>query len=126
LQQLCERGSVDLIDVLLSDFHLDPSSVLDNQGNKAIHIAALRGHKQVIALLVKKYNCPIDSRNSKGQTPLHLLCSQSPTENGHTLIRMCVSEFKAGVTARDSSGDQPIHAAVKFGYTNTVVNPQEL
>ena len=120
LQQVCERGSVDLIDVLLSDFHfhVDPSSVLDDQGNKAIHIAALRGHKQVIALFVEKYNCPIDSRNANGQS----FCSQLPTENGHALIRMCVSEFKADVSIRDNNGDQPIHVAVKAGHTSTVVN----
>jgi ankyrin repeat protein len=122
LQLVCERGSVDLIDILLSDFHLDPSSVLDAQGNKAIHIAALRGHKQVVTLLIKKYKCPIDSGNFKGHTPLHLLCSQLPTENGDALIRMCISEFKADVTAKDSNGDQPIHAAAKAGYTSTVVN----
>ena len=122
LQQLCERGSVDLIYILLSDFHLDPSSVLDDQGNKAIHVAASRGHKQVLALLVKKYNCPIDSRNLNGQTPLHLLCSQSPTENGHALIRMCVSEFKADVSIKDANNDQPIHVAVQAGHTSTVVS----
>jgi ankyrin repeat protein len=122
LQQVCERGSVDLIDVLLSDFHLDPSSVLDDEGNKAIHVAALQSHKQVITLLVKKYKCPIDSRNLNGQTPLHLLCSQSPTENGRALIRMCISEFKADVTIKDNNGDQPIHAAVEAGCTSTVVN----
>ena len=122
LRQICERGSVDLIDILLSDFHLDPSSILDDRGNKAIHIAALRGHKQMFALLVKKYKSPIDSRNLNGQTPLHLVCSQSPTEDGHALIRMCVSEFKADVTIKDSNGDQPIHAAVQAGYTSTVIS----
>ena len=122
LLQACERGSVNLIDVLLSDFDIDPSSVLDDQENIVIHIAALHGHKQVIVLLVEKYKCPIDSRNASGQTPLHLLCSQSPTENGHALIRMCVSEFKADVTIKDNNGDQPIHAAVQAGYTSTVVN----
>jgi ankyrin repeat protein/GTPase SAR1 family protein len=122
LQQVCERGSVDLIDILLSDFNLDPCSVLDDQGNKAIHLAALKGYKSVIVLLVTKYKCPIDSRNLNGQTPLHLLCSQLPTENGHTLIRTCVSEFKADVTIKDNNGDQPIHAAVLAGYTRTLVN----
>ena len=122
LRQICERGSSDLIYILLSDFHLDSSSVLDDQGNKAIHVAALRGHKQVIALLVKKYKCPIDSRNLNGQTPLHLLCSQLPIENGHALIRMCVSELKADMTIKDNNGDQPIHAAVQAGHTSTVVS----
>ena len=122
LRQVCERGSIDLIYVLLSDFHLDSSSVLDDQGNKAVHVAASRGHKEVIAQLVKKYDCPIDSRNLSGQTPLHLLCSQSPTENGHALIRMCVSEFKADVSTKDANDDQPIHVAVQAGHTSTVIS----
>ena len=119
LRQVCESGYTDLIDILLSEFHLKPSSVLDNEGNKAIHIAAHHGHEQVITLLVKKYKCPIDSRNANGQTPLHLLCSQSPTDNH---IRMSVSEFKADVTITDNSGDQPVHAAAQAGHTSTVVS----
>ena len=122
LRQLCQRGSVDLIDIFLSDFHLDPSSVLDNEGNQAIHIAALHGHEQVLSLLVLKYKCPIDSRNLNGQTPLHLLCSQPSTENGCALIRMCVSEFKADMTIKDNNGDQPIHAAVQADHNSTVVD----
>jgi ankyrin repeat protein len=113
-----------LVDILLSDFHLDPSSVLDGHGNKAIHIAALKGHKQVIALLVRKYKCNIDSRNLIGQTPLHLamLCFQSPTEDGRALIRMCISELKADVTIKDNNDNQPIHAAALAGHTRTVIN----
>ena len=122
LLQICERGSVDLINVLLSDFHLDPSSVLDDQGNTAIHIAALRGHKQVVDLLIKKYKCPIDSRNINGQTPLHLLCSQLQNENGHALIRICISEFKADVTTKDNNDDQLIHGAAQAGHTSIVVD----
>ena len=121
LRQVCSRGSVDLIDVLLTDFHLDPSSVLDDQGNKAIHVAALQGHIKLITLLIRQYKCSIDSKNVKGQTPLHLVCSQLPTENGCALIRKCVSEFKANVTIKDNNGDQPIHAAVQAGYSSKVV-----
>ena len=122
LYQICERGSVDLIDILLSDFNLDPCSVLDKQGNQVLHIATLQGHKQVIALLVKKYKCPIDSRNFSGQTPLHLLCSQLPTENGYALIETFITEFKADVTSKDRNGDQPIHAAAQAGCTNAMIS----
>ena len=122
MRQVCKHGSVDLIDVLLSDFNIDFSSVLDDQGHKAIHIAALRCHTQVIALLVRKYECPIDSRNFEGQTPLHLLCSQLPTKNALSLIRMCISEFQANVSIKDNDGLQPIVAAVKAGYSGTVLS----
>ena len=122
LQQVCKRGSIDLIDILLSNFHLDPFSALDDHGNKAIHIAVLQGHKQVVDLLIKKYKCPIDSRNLNGQTPLHLICSQLQNENVHALIRMCVLEFKADVSPKDANDDQPIHVAVQAGHTSTVIS----
>ena len=122
LHQVCERGSVDLVDILLSDFNLDPCSVLDDQGNQVLHIATLNGHNEIIALLINKYKCPVDSRNFSGQTPLHLLCSQSPTESIHALIKMFITEFKADITSKDKIGNQPVHTAVQAGFTGTVVN----
>ena len=122
LYQTCERGSVDLIDILLSDFNLDPYSVLDKQGNQVLHIATLQGHKQLITLLVKKYECPVDSRNFSGQTPLHLLCSQLPTENGYALIETFITEFKADVISKDRNGDQPIHVAAQAGCTSVMIS----
>ena len=116
LQQVCERGSVDMIDVLLSDFHLDPSSVLDDEGNKAIHIAALQGHKQVIDLLVKKYNCPIDSRGFNKWSSLHHALAMGDTSTAKTLIE----DFHLSLHCVDEDGNTPLHLSSLFGHSESV------
>jgi ankyrin repeat protein/GTPase SAR1 family protein len=116
LLQVCERGSINLIDVLLSDFHLDPSLVLDDQGNKAIHIAALQGHKQVVTLLVKKYNCPIDVKNEVKQTPLHMACSRGHLDVSKVLISECMLDGdKRFNNALDKNNNTPLDLLIKKG-----------
>ena len=109
LHEVCERGSFDLVNMLLSDFKLDPSSVLDKQGNRMLHVAAACGHKQIVTLVINKYECSVNSTNFNGQTPLHLLCSQPPNENVNALIHFFVTELKADVTSRDKNGQTPLH-----------------
>ena len=109
LHQLCVRGCVNLLDILLSDFNLDPSSDLDDQGNQILHIAALQRHRAIITLVINKYKCSVDSRNFNEQTPLHLLCSQTPTEHVDTLIKLLIMEFKADVSSIDKNRQTPLH-----------------
>ena len=116
LQQVCKCGSVDLIDVLLSDFHLDPSSLLDHQGNQAIHIAALGGHMEVIVLLVKKYKCPIDSRGFKKRSLLHLALAMGHTSTAKTLIEV----FHLSLHCVDKDGNTPLHLSSLVGRLKSV------
>ena len=109
-----------MVDVLLSDFDLDASSILDNQGNQALHIAVTHCHNEIIALLINKYECPVDSRNFKEQTPLHLLCSRTPTESVIVLIKQFITEFKADVTSKDKYGQTPLHLLCCQTPTDTV------
>ena len=116
LQQVCVRGSVDLIDILLSDFHLDPSSVLDDEGNQAIHIAALRGHKEVIVQLVKKHRCRIDSRGFKGRSLLHFSLAMGHTSTAKILIE----DFQLSLHCVDEDGNTPLHLSSLFGPPESV------
>ena len=109
LHQVCKRGSVDLVEILLSDHNIDPSSVLDSQGNQALHIAAIKGHKKLIMLLIEKYKCNVDVKNFNEQTPLHLLCSQVLTPNIYTIINLFVFNFSADVNSKDKIGQTPLH-----------------
>ena len=121
LHQVCERGSLDLADVLLVDFSLDPCSVTDINGNTPLHIAAFYGHME-IALLLIKCGCPIDCTNFQGETPLHLICSRGLTDPIITdnLIKFFISEFKADVTKMDNNGEQPVHKSAQAGCTNII------
>jgi ankyrin repeat protein len=105
-----------LIDVLLSDFHLDPSSVLDDQGNKLIHIAALQGHEQVVALLVKKYKCPIDSRGFKKRSSLHHALAMGHISTAKTLI----DDLHLYLHCVDEDGNTPLHLSSLVGQPESV------
>ena len=121
LRQVCERGSVDLVDILLSDFHLKPSSVLDDQGNKPIHIAALRGHKQIVTLLVKKYKCPVDVKNKYKQTPLHIACSRGHLDVSIALVSECILEGgKRVYNSLDKGNNTPLDLLIKRGDAKAV------
>ena len=41
-----------------------------------LHLAVLCSQIEVTRLLITKYNCPVDSRNKRKQTPLHIACSK--------------------------------------------------
>ena len=120
LHQVCEHGSVESADMLLTEFNLDPSSVLDEQGNTPLHIAALYGHKEMVLLLINKYNCSINCKNTKGQAPLHLICNQRFSDPIENLIKLFILECGADVTIRDNNGDQPIHVLAQAGCTNVM------
>ena len=119
LYQVCQRGSVDLLDVLLVDFHLNPASIVDDHGNTALHIATSHVHKDVVMYLVSS-GCPVDCRNFKGQTPLHLLCGQRLSDTVQFLLSWFVTELKADVNSTDNQGNQPIHLSALSGHTDII------
>jgi ankyrin repeat protein len=121
LYQVCKEGSLDLVEVLLSDFDMDPYLVIDKDGNTPLHIAAAFGHKSIVLLLMR-CGCHIDSINFRGQSPLHVICQSTSVNpvNSLKLVNSLISEFKADVNKRDYSGDQPIHKSAQAGYTDII------
>ena len=119
LYHVCQYGSVQLLDILLFDFHMDPASIVDDHGNTALHVATSCAQKDVVMYLVSS-GCPVDCRNIRGQTPLHLLCSQRFNDTVQFLLRWFVTELKADINSRDDRGNQPIHLSALFGCTDVI------
>ena len=119
LYQVCERGSVEFLNVLLLDFYLNSALIVDDYGNTALHIASFHAHKEVATCLVNA-GCPVNCRNSEGETPLHLLCGQRLNDSVNFLLRWFVTELEADINSRDGRGNQPIHKAALSGCTDII------
>ena len=81
-----------------------------------LHLAASYGQVKVARLLITRYNCPVDCRNRKKQTPLHIACGK-----GHlTMVRMLVTEYQAKLALHDENNDTPLHEAAWCRQTEIV------
>lgn len=100
LSHACKRGQEQLVSIMLeeaSDFDLNSQ---DNQGNTALHYAAMSGNFVVLNLLLsrlKRFKLSVDKLNKKGETPL-IVASKS---GNFFCARILVSEGKASKGARD-------------------------
>ena len=120
LHKVCKSGSVEFIDCLLSDFELDPSTLNDRDGNSLLHTAVSCGRLDMARRLLERYKFNIECRNSIGQTPLHLICSQASANSVVGLLDLFILKFKANIMSEDNKGEQPIHSAAEAGHTNVV------
>jgi len=62
----------------------------NNRGDTALHIAAYRGHRDVITALLKA-GADVTSQNDKGKTP-----HQEAVEGGHRQIAVDMMHFSKG------------------------------
>lgn len=89
---------------------------LTEQGRAAIHMAARNGHRDMLAVMLKKgvnVNLSEDSPSQPGTTPLHEACTYNHVETIKLLM-----DAGADDTLKNSKGETPAHCAVmnqKFG-----------
>ena len=112
-----KHGSLVVVRALLSH----PSCDLlarDEEGNTALHIAASRGHHELVLELASKYSTTELSamKNIEGQTSLHLASSKGYVE----CIRMLVTRFPDELKVKNKYDNLPIHNAALFGQSNII------
>ena len=91
----------------------------DEEGNTALHIAASRGHHEVVLELASRYSTPEKGsagKNIEGQTSLHLASSKGYVE----CVRVLVTRFPDELKVRDKYDNLPLHSATLFGHSNIV------
>jgi ankyrin repeat protein len=84
-------------------------------GNTALHIASVRGHRDVVALLLQCKQITVDARNSQDVTPL-IMASQE----GYIEIVEMLLHHDAQVNLRSKKGTTALFAASAFGHTQVV------
>ncbi|XP_035661357.1 ankyrin repeat and death domain-containing protein 1A-like isoform X1 [Branchiostoma floridae] len=101
IQRLVKRGA----DVNVGD--------PDRQGNSALHQAVLKGHADVVQLLLNA-GSQINIKNQDGDTPLH--CAASSNMQG--ILKLLVNYSGCSINAKNYHGDTALHCSARCGHTD--------
>ncbi|KAL1131891.1 hypothetical protein AAG570_011502 [Ranatra chinensis] len=106
LHMAADRGSVQILKILLDVKNIDINIPTKEKGNTALHFSAEGGNTECVLLLLNK-GADYSKKNKKGQTSLHLAANSQCVECIEVLL-------KAGsdINAKDCDNRSAIHAAV--------------
>ena len=114
----CGSGNTKLLDLIVQRNLFDHLIDRDACGFTPLHIAALGNHREIITLLITKFNFPVNCINEGAETPLHVACV-----NGHIdIVKLLVLEYKAEFTTCNFQEDSPLQLAAQFGYVDLIKN----
>jgi ankyrin repeat protein len=92
----------------------DLVSSKDESGATPLLVAAAKGHKDVVQLLLAN-KADVDAKANNSRTPLHMAAA-----NGHKdVVELLLANF-ADVSAKDSEGMSPVDLATKGGHEDIV------
>lgn len=95
------RGEVKLLESLLEK--RATTSFSDQYGLTPLHIAALKGHRDIVMLLAE-YGADLDCQDNGGHTPLHLAVEGSCIQTVEVLVNK-----GADVNVKSKSDATPLH-----------------
>lgn len=96
---------------VLTDWPKTDVNKLNAEGESALMIAALKGHLEIAARLIKK-DADV---NKTGWAPLHYAAS-----NGHLVVMSLLLENHAYIDAASPNGTTPLMMAAMYGSASTV------
>ncbi len=108
------QGDVELLNALAVAAPVFGAA--DERGRRAIHLAAVNDHAEVIEWLVAESNASVNEKiRVTRMTPLHLAASSGSTDSIAALLRL-----GADPTARNASGATPLMLAAEHGHAGSV------
>ncbi|CAC5424328.1 unnamed protein product [Mytilus coruscus] len=113
LHFVCEEGSTDFLEVLLSCEECD-LNIANSHGMTALHIATAMGYTEIVELLILK-DCDINVCDSNNQTPL-CLAIQNYQKPCFELLISCGCDIDICNLDRQTS----LHIACKTGHVDIV------
>ena len=111
IHDAASKGDLEKVKALLKD---NPKVVFslatnkDEEGSTPLHFAALKGHLDVVALLLAS-KADVNAKNNEGSTPLHYAAVHDHKDVAELLLAS-----KADVNAKNKYNDTPLHLAVAY------------
>uniref|UniRef100_A0A669AYU6 Uveal autoantigen with coiled-coil domains and ankyrin repeats n=1 Tax=Oreochromis niloticus TaxID=8128 RepID=A0A669AYU6_ORENI len=113
LMKAVERGEVDKVSAVLNKKGIIPTK-LDVEGRSAFHLAATRGHLEVLNLILG-HNVDVTASDAAGKSALHLA-----SRNGHSQCVQKLLQHNCPVGNVDLQGRTALHDAVMAGCASSV------
>jgi ankyrin repeat domain-containing protein 50 len=107
-----DMGLQTVVQLLLD--HNAEVDAKDEDGQTALHKAALNGHETVVRLLLD-HNAEVDVKDEGGRTALH-----GAAFNGHEVVVRLLLDHQAEVDAKSENGRTTLHRAAFNGYETMV------
>ena len=105
LRDWSASGQTEAVRKLLAESETVDVSYSDDMGWTPLMYAALAGHTEIVALLIKA-GANVHSENNRGETALHLAA-----EKGRTNVTRILLKAEADFEAQDGSGRTPLYRA---------------
>jgi hypothetical protein len=106
-----EQGDLEKVKALL-ETNPDLATSKDKSGITPLHLAAYRGHKNIVELLLSK-GADLNAKMKGGQTPLHAALEKGQKE----VVELLLAYY---ANAWDNDGHTPLHCAAYQGHKEVV------
>jgi len=124
------KGHIGVVMLLLDSFHVNPNIPQQQHFNQTpLHIAARKGHLELVSFFVGYCNMNINAVDANGSTPLHQAVSNdqdwtnlakigAPLNQPHycSSIVLYLIQSGASVNIQDKDGKTPLHLACEKGH----------
>ena len=114
LHDLAVKGNLEMLKYLCQKAPLMNPILKDSNGCTPIHLAAKKGHFEVVKLLASNTSTPITFSNI-GLTPIHIAA-----ENGYLEVVKVLASNLSNSNVADQYGAKPIHSAARNGHLEVV------
>ena len=104
LHRACENGWLEVTQLLLQTFSLDPNTLDYQRTNlRPLHLAARGGHEELVQSLISK-GATVDSEDFTGSTALHYSMKEGKWRTSLSLVK----QYNANLLKCNGSGEVPL------------------
>ena len=109
--EMCSEGKIEELRKALAR-GTNPNKKLDTDGSTALHAAAVRGHLEVVALLLQQPQVDVNVATNNGSTALHLSAFRGHLE----VVALLLQQPQIDLNAATDDGDTALHFAAFQGH----------